>query len=72
MVNLNFELTNKTILWIHIIQERLLRQEAKELLENGQNGQHEDTNEQLCEEYYLEHDTDNYGYTEEYYDEESE
>ncbi|CAH8368176.1 unnamed protein product [Eruca vesicaria subsp. sativa] len=55
------------------IQEKLLRQESKELLEKGQNGQHKDTEEQFYEEYF-EHDIvdsceDNEDDEEEYYDE---
>ncbi|KAJ0250837.1 Cytidyltransferase-like domain-containing protein [Hirschfeldia incana] len=55
------------------IQEKLMRQESKELLENGQNGQRKDTEEQFYEEYF-EHDIvdsceDNEDDEEEYYDE---
>lgn len=55
------------------IQEKLMRQESKELLEKGQNGQREDTEEQFYEEYF-EHDIvdsceDNEDDEEEYYDE---
>lgn len=50
-----------------------MRQESKELLETGQNGQHKDTEEQFYEEYF-EHDIvdsceDNEDDEEEYYDE---
>ncbi|KAF2590699.1 hypothetical protein F2Q70_00042086 [Brassica cretica] len=55
------------------IQEKLMRQESKELLEKGQNGQHKDTEEQFYEEYF-EHDIvdsceDNEDDEEECYDE---
>ncbi|KAL0884483.1 hypothetical protein Bca101_008464 [Brassica carinata] len=53
------------------IQEKLMRQESKELLEKGQNGQHKDTEEQFYEEYF-EHDivdSEDNEDDEEYYDE---
>lgn len=53
-----------------------MRQGSKDLLDNGQNGQHEDTDEQFYEEYF-EHDIvdsyeDDEEEEEEYYDEEIE
>lgn len=50
-----------------------MRQESKDLLENGQNGQHEDTAEQFYEEYFEHGIVDSYeddGEEEECYDEE--